>query len=358
MRKGALKRLVLVAAALVAALAAYLLLWPTAVDPVAYHPPVKPAMVGALAPNRELERAELLAPGKINGPEDVVIDDAGRVYGGTQEGAIVRVLPDGAVEIFARTGGRPLGLAFDGRGNLIVADAHRGLLAIDPSGKLTVLATEAEGTPFRFTDHLDIAADGTIYFTDASARFPQGEYLYDLLESRPHGRLLRHDPGSGRTEVLLRDLYFANGVALSAAEDFVLVNETYRYRIRRCWLKGPRAGESEIFVDNLPGFPDNITANRRGTFWLALFTVRNDRMDAMHPSALAKKVVSRLPRFLWPQPEPYGLVLALSESGEILRSLHDPGGRRLKEITSAREHGGFLYLGSLHNDRIGRYRLE
>lgn len=353
-----MKRFFLLAAALLALLAGYLLLWPTAVDPVAYHPPPKPAMAGPLAPNRELERAELLALGKIEGPEDVVVDAAGRVYGGTQDGAVVRLLADGAIEVFARTGGRPLGLAFDARQNLIVADAYRGLLAIDPAGKITVLATEAEGVPFRFTDHLDIASDGAIYFTDASARFPQGEYLYDLLESRPHGRFLRHEPRSGRTEVLLRDLYFANGVALSAAEDFVLVNETYRYRIRRFWLKGPRAGQSEIFVDNLPGFPDNITANRRGTFWLALFTVRNDLMDAMHPSPLAKKVVSRLPKLLWPKPEPYGLVLALNERGEILRSLHDPGGRRLKEITCAREHGGFLYLGSLHNDRIGRYRLE
>jgi len=338
-------------------LGAYLLLWPSRIDPVAYRPPLKPEMTGTLTPNKKLLEAVLVARGEIHGPEDVVLDAAGRIYGGTQEGKILRIQKNGSIQTFAETGGRPLGLAFDQEGNLIVADAYKGLLAIDPGGSIKVLSTEAEGLPYRFTDHLDIATDGIIYFTDASHRFPQKEYLFDLLEARPNGRFLRYDPESGQTEVLLRDLYFANGVALSQGEDFVLVNETYRYRIQRYWLKGPKAGTSDIFMDNLPGFPDNITSNRRGTFWLALFTVRNDLMDKMHPIPLLKKIMSRLPKFMWPKPEPYGCVLALNEKGDILESLQDPTGKHLKEITSAREQDGFLYMGSLHNDRIGKYRL-
>lgn len=38
--------------------------------------------------------------------------------------------------------------------------------------------------------------------------------------------------------MLLKDLYFANGVALSKDESFVLVAETFQYRISRYWLKG------------------------------------------------------------------------------------------------------------------------
>lgn len=212
-----------------------------------------------------------------------MIDPEGRLYGGTQDGKIVRTLKDGSIEIFAETGGRPLGLAFDASGNLIVA-AYKGLLSIDAARKITVLLTGAEDAPFRFTDHLDIASDGGIYFADASFQYFQKEYLYDLPESRPNGRFLRYDPKTKTTDVLLRDLYFSNGVALSQNEDFVLVNKTYRYRIKRYWLKGPKAGTSDIFIDNLPGFPDNITANRKDAFRLALFTVRNDQMDRMHPS--------------------------------------------------------------------------
>jgi sugar lactone lactonase YvrE len=36
------------------------------------------------------------------------------------------------------------------------------------------------------------------------------------------------------------------------------------------WLKGEKAGEAEIFVDNLPGNPDNIRLGSDGHFWIAL----------------------------------------------------------------------------------------
>ncbi len=353
-----MKKIVITLLVITAAFIGYLLFWPTKIDPVAYSPAKKPDMSGVLAKNRELLKAELIAKGRINGPEDVVIDREGRIYGGTQEGKILRVLKDGNIETFAETGGRPLGLAIDSLGNLIVADAYKGLLSIDAARKITILSTGAENIPFMFTDHLDIASDGMIYFTDASFKYIQKEYLYDLLESKPNGRFLRYDPKTKTTVVLLRDLYFSNGVALSQKEDFVLVNETYRYRITRYWLKGPKAGTSDIFIDNLPGFPDNITSNRKGTFWLALFTVRNDQVDMMHPSPFLKKIFSRLPVFLWPKPEPYGFVLALNEKGEIIKSLQEPAGKHLKEITGVREYEGYLYLGSLHNDRIGKYKLE
>lgn len=332
-------------------------LMPSPVDPVAYHPPRKPELKGVLAPNALLKNAELVAPGGIDGPEDVAVDAWGRVYGGTQDGKIMRILPDGTVETFAVTKGRPLGLHFDAAGNLIVCDTFKGLLSIDPGGEITVLTTEAENVAFKFTDDVDIATDGTIYFSDASDTFSQPQYLYDMMEARPHGRLLRYDPVRRKTTVLLRDLYFANGVALSKNEDFVLVNETYRYRIQRFWLKGPKAGTHDVFIDNLPGFPDGVSANRRGTFWVALFTIRNDLMDAIHPYPFIKRQAAKMPRALWPKPEPYGLVLALDEDGGIVRSLHEPTGKHLMEITSVEEHQGYLYLGSLHNDRIGKYRL-
>jgi len=338
-------------------LIAIFLLLPAPINPIAYNPPPKPELKGVLAPNNLLLKAELLALGKINGPEEVAVDKKGLVYGGTEEGRIMRLFPDGKMETFAETKGRPLGLQFDQNDNLIVCDAYIGLLSIAPDGKIKVLADSAEGIPFKFTDALDISQDGMIYFTDASSKFSQAEYLYDLLESRPHGRFLSYDPKTGQVKVLLKNLYFANGVALSAKEDFVLVNETYRYRIIRYWLKGPKAGTHEVFIENLPGFPDNISSNRKGKFWLALFTVRNDVVDKIHPYPFLKAQLSKLPKALWPKPLPYGLVLALDENGKIIQSLHEPSGKHLKEITSAREYGGYLYLGSLHNDRIGKFKL-
>jgi sugar lactone lactonase YvrE len=342
----------------VVALAGLLLLRPAPIDPLPWTPLPKPLPQVGFEANTDLRAARRLAEGKVRGPEDVAFDDAGRLYTGTADGTIARVsLLNEAVDEFARTGGRPLGLMFDPQGRLVVCDAAKGLLAIDREGRVNTLAQDAEGVSFRFTNNLDIAADGTIYFSDSSDRFGPGQHLYDLLEARPHGRLLRFDPATGKAVVLLRDLYFANGVALAKDESYVLVAETYRYRVTRFWLRGPKAGQRDVFVDNLPGFPDNLARDPNGTYWVALFTVRNDSVDALHPHPFLKRLLSKLPPLLWPKAAPYGLVVNLNGSGRPLRSFHDPGGSLLTEVTTARPHQGVLYLGTLERPWLGRYTL-
>ncbi|AYC33681.1 SMP-30/gluconolactonase/LRE family protein [Pseudomonas cavernae] len=353
-----MKKLLGLIALLLAAAAVYLALTPSPIDPLAWDAPKAPAMTGVLEPNDTLMKAELLAQGQIHGPEDSAVDGQGRIYAGLHDGKIVRLGSDGSPQTFADTGGRPLGMDFDAAGQLIVADAYKGLLRIDPQGQIKVLATEADGVPFRFTDDLDIASDGRIYFTDASAKFQQPDYLLDLLEARPHGRLLRYDPATGKTEVLLKDLYFANGVALSAKEDFVLVNETYRYRITRYWLQGAKAGQHEVFIDNLPGLPDNLQGDRAGTFWVALPSPRKADADFLHRHPWLKAQIAKLPRALWPKPTRYGLAIAVDEQGQIIRSLHDTSGAHLRMVTSAKPVGDYLYLGSLDNDRLGRLKIH
>lgn len=327
------------------------------IDPLPYNPAIKPDFTGIYEKNSYLKDAKLIAKGKVNGLESLDLDDEGNIYGGDSKGNIIKINPQGEVFYITNTGGRPLGVQFDKKQNLIVADAYKGLLSISKNGDLLVLVDEFEGKKFKFADDLDISSDGKIYFSDASI-YEQKDYLYDLLESRPHGRVFVYDPNTKSTKLLLDGLYFANGIALSKKEDFLLINETYRYRITKLWLKGEKAGKSEVFIENLPGFPDNITRNEKGEFWVSLFTVRNDRMDKMHPSVWTKFLVSKLPKFLWPKPQPYGFVLKLDESGTPIKTLMDPDGENLKEITSTIEKNKKIYMGSLHTDRIGIYDLE
>ena len=228
-------------------------LLPAPIDAKAWQPPTTKPMTGPLTPNEHLRQAELLAKGQVYGPEDTAVNTEGVVFAGTQDGYVVRVFPDGRVENWLSTEGRPLGMVFDQEGNLIVADAWKGLLSITPDGDITVLTNEAEGVPFRFTDDVDIAADGRIYFTDASSRFHQPDYQLDLLEMRPHGRLLRYSPNTGKTEVLLGDMHFANGVAVAPDGNSVLINETWKYRILRYWVSGPKVGNRLLTICR--GFP-------------------------------------------------------------------------------------------------------
>jgi sugar lactone lactonase YvrE len=353
-----MRRVAYAVAAVLLAGFAYLWLRPSPIDSVAYEPRPKPALEGPLAPNNRLQSAELLAGGQLVGPEDVEVHADGEIYTGTADGRIVVIDPGShEVKTIATTGGRPLGVRTAPNGDLIVADAVKGLLSVTRDGRVTTLSTEAEGKPFRFVDDLDVAGDGKVYFSDASDKFGSEDYLLDMLEGRPHGRLLRYDPAKKTTSVLLSDLYFANGVALSQHEDFVLVNETYRFRVTRYSLKGERAGKSDVFVDNLPGYPDNITSNRHGTFWLALVTVRNDAGDWLAPRPLFKNALAKLPRVLWPKTQPYGFVVKLDESGHILESFQDPSGQHLPAITSAMERDGYLYLGSMSNAFVGKFKL-
>ena len=328
------------------------------IDSVAWTAPEPQPMTGPLTPNERLKQADLLALGEVYGPEDTTVSDQGVLYTGTQDGWIKRIFPDGRVENWLQTNGRPLGLVFDEDGNLIVADAWRGLLSIDPEKNITVLSLEAESTPYEFTDDVDIAPDGRIYFTDASSKFNQPDYKLDLMEMRPHGRLLRYDPASGRTEVLLRNLHFANGVAVAPNGKYVLVNETWKYRILKYWITGPNKGTAEVFADNLPGFPDNLAVDDAGRYWVAFPTLRNPQVDSLHTMPWLKDLIAKLPDSFRPVPQEYGLVVAFNAQADVLTSLHDTQGIHLQEITSVNPHDGTLYFGSLHNDRIGRLAIN
>ena len=256
-----MKKIILTILSVLILAAIVLFIYPSPIDSVAWNPPTAPQLSGPTAPNTLLGTAELIAQGEVYGPEDVAVDQQGRIYVGTQDGFIKRVLVDGSVETWVETGGRPLGLAIDQGGNLVVCDAYKGLLSINSAGDVTVLTTEADGLPFAFVDDVDIASDGKIYFTDASSKWNQANYMLDLLETRPYGRFLVYDPANKTTTTLIDEMYFSNGVAISEHEDFVLINETWRYRVIRYWLKGDKAGSHDVFIDNLPGFPDGISSN-------------------------------------------------------------------------------------------------
>jgi hypothetical protein len=244
-------------------------------------------------------------------------------------------------------------------GGLLVADAHKGLLLIGADGAIKVLATEAGGVPFGFADDVDVEKQGkNIYFSDASSKFGFGHHMEDILEHGANGRLLRYDPSTQQTTVLMKGLHFANGVAVGPDDAYVLVNETAEYRVLRYWLKGEKAGTSEVFIDNLPGFPDNITFNGTNRFWLALAAPRDPLLDHMASDVFMRKVVARLPAAVQPKPKRHGIALGLDLNGKIIANLQHDGPGAFSPVTSVRESGPWLYFGSLMENAIGRLPLN
>ena len=353
------KRFGLIVLFIVVSVLMYLLIMPVPIAPAAWTPPLAPALTGQYAQNTRLSTVQKLPLGDGHKPEDVALDAEGKIYGGFEDGRIMVLQADGTQpRVFANTHGRPLGMIFDREGNLIVADAIKGLLSVSKAGEVKVLAEEADGVKFGCLNDLDVGADGTIYFTEASSKFPMSQFTNDLLEHRPNGRLLALDPNSRQPRTLLRGIYFANGVAVSPDQSFVLVAETAEYRVRRVWLNGPKVGQSDVFVDNLPGCPDGISSNGRDRFWLALVTPRQALFDRMLPYPTMRKMVARLPKFMQPAPKRYSFVLGLDPQGHVVENLQNGAPDCFSEIANVVERNGALYFGSIGEDTVGRFPLN
>jgi sugar lactone lactonase YvrE len=350
-----------------AGVAAYLAFWPVPAEPRAWAAPAPPGYTGAHAPNTGLSGLRTIDLKGEVGPEHIAIGPDGKLYAAMTSGNLLRMDPDGGrQEVFANTGGRVLGFDFDAAGRMIAADAMKGLLAITSDARVTVLVDRVSpDDPVRYADAVVVAPDGVIYFTDASTRFAPAEWggtyqasVLDIIEQSATGRVLAHEPATGKTRVVAHGLSFANGIALSSDGHTLFVNETGRYRVWK--IDGRASGldvqggspQARVLLDNLPGYPDNLMRGRDGRIWIGMFRPRNPAADRLAESPLLRKVILRLPRFLLPLGKSYGHVIAIDEDGRVTADLQDPSAA-YPETTGATETQDRLYIHSLHAHAIG-----
>lgn len=331
----------------------YLLLWPISIEPVAWTPSPIPTTVGIYARNDKLGESEQIAA-KGRGPEDLTAGPDGYLYTGLEDGRIIRFRPErpDELETYINTGGRPLGLKFTSDGHLIVADGMRGLLSVDKDRLVHTLTDSVDNSPLLFVNHLDIDSKGIIWFSDSSQRF-KGDALLDMMEGSATGRLLSYDPKTGITQVHLDGLRFANGVSVGPNDEFVLVCETLAARVKRLWIKGPRTGSSDTFTDSLPGYPDNISYNDNGLFWVALPVQRMETWESLASKPMLRSMLMRLPNVPSPTPKAVAWVLSVDGNGNVTGS-HQNWSGDYSMVTSATEIDGTLFLGSIKQESIAR----
>ncbi|EAZ04232.1 hypothetical protein OsI_26376 [Oryza sativa Indica Group] len=309
------------------------------------------ALAAAVAKDTSATLVETLPlPTTLVGPESVAFDKFGDgPYSGVSDGRILRW--DGAdkgwttyshapgynvakcmapklhpAELTESKCGRPLGLRFHNTsGNLYIADAYKGLMRVGPSGgEATVLATEADGVPFKFTNGVDVnQVTGEVYFTDSSTRFQRSQHERVTATGDSTGRLMKYDPTTGYLDVLQSGMTYPNGLALSADRSHLVVALTGPCKLVRHWIEGPKAGTSEPFAE-LPGYPDNVRPDGKGGYWVALHREKTE--------------------------SPYGsdthlLAVRIGRKGKILQELRGPKNVRPTEVIE--RGGGKLYLGSV-----------
>jgi ribose transport system permease protein len=325
---------------------------------------------GPFEQNDKLRDVTLIGLGRIEAPEDVILDRNDNLYAGSRHGDIIRFLaPDyEKMEVFAHIGGQPLGMAFDRQDNLYVCIGGMGLYRIKPDGTVEKATDETnrslysinDDSRLRLADDLDITDDGLIFFSEATVRYEMDEWPIDGLEARGSGRIICYDTNKGTTRTALRGIKFSNGISVASDGQSILFAETWGCAIKRYWFAGPKQGSVEVVMDNLPGYPDNINLASDGNYWLALVGMRSPALDlAWKMPGFRRRMAKRVPADEWLFPNiNTGCVVKFNEKGEILDSLWDLHGVNHPMITSMREHRGYLYLAGISNNRIGRYKLE
>jgi ribose transport system permease protein len=329
----------------------------------------EPGSGSPYALNNNLAQTDYIGLGELEGPEDVILDEDDNLYCGTRHGEIIRFFaPDyKRSEVFAHTGGFPLGLAFDKAGNLISCVGAMGLYSISPDRVVTKLTAETrrswtsvvDDARLRDPNDCDVAPDGRIFFTDSTKRYDAHDWALDSIESRPTGRLLCYDPKTGKTTTLLDNYLYANGVCIAHDGQSLFFAESWACRVHRYWFDGPKAGQVECVIKDMPGYPDNINRASDGTYWMAWLGMRTPSYDLSlrHPS-MRKRMTRRLPQDEWLFPNiNTGGIVKFDESGKIVETLGDLSGVSHPMVTSMREHKGSLFVGGILNNRVGRFRI-
>uniref|UniRef100_A0A1I7VAF0 Str_synth domain-containing protein n=1 Tax=Loa loa TaxID=7209 RepID=A0A1I7VAF0_LOALO len=315
--------------------------------------PKPPKLEGILAVNNILTKADYILEHKIFGPESIIVEK------------------DGGFDTEVQCG-RPLGLRHLDDETILVVDTHLGIFSVnfEEDQHVVILGnqTEIDGRPMKFLNDIDVVNHDILIFTDSSSKWDRRHVMNILLEGIPNGRVLRLTRSTGKIDVIMDKLYFPNGIQLFPDKQSFLVAETSAARIKRHWIAGPRMGETEIFIDNLPGLPDNIRPGGNGTFWIGFGAIRHSDqfsfLDYLADKPYIRKCILQLvPERQWEWLQPmfatkHALILQLNENGQIIASAHDPTGQVIREVSQVTETNEHLYLGSYRAPFIARIRKD
>lgn len=288
-------------------------------------------------------------------PEDVAILPDGQLISGLQDGQIIKVNPlTGDSELIIKIKGRPLGIEVKDTQHIIVCDGQLGQLLEVNLVKKTVrtLVKRVQGKTIKLCNNAAIAKDGRIFFSQSSQHYAVDQWQMDLIQHPASGALHCLYP-NGRVETLLKNLAFANGVALLPDESSVLVAETGRNQIIEFDL---RKRQSLLFA-SLPGVPDNMSTGESGLIWVAIPSAADWRLNTLKKLPyLARVVLAKTVGRMKMPVKPYAQVLGYNHYGRLVQQI-DINPEHYQLITGVREHQGKLYLGSLHENAIGIIEL-
>jgi ribose transport system permease protein len=242
-----------------------------------------------------------------------------------------------------------------------------GVYRIDADGEPKMVANRVARSPLslvddsglRAVDDLDVAPDGSIYASDFSIRNNSTDFLLELVEFRPNGRLIKIAP-NGKAEVVASNFVFPNGVCTAHDGESILVSSTGLCRVDRLWISGPKEGVLEPVLENLPGYPDNIHRSSDGNYWMPLVALRTPMSDLLNRYPEVRRRMTRevsLDNWMVPQLN-VSCIVKFSDKGEIIAVKWDKSLKNYPMVTAATERDGYLYFAGVSNNRLGRLELD
>ncbi len=340
----------------------YLFLLPSPVEPVAWDSSKNQGFTGPYTINDRLAALELVPLEGKKGPEGLALAADGSIWTITSDSTLIRVDPvTGVPKEIANLGGHPLELEFAPDGVLYFTDAFHGLRSWTAEGGVKEELTEVDGIKFSFGEDVDITADGTVYFSIATTRHNPVDYgsvydasINDIIEHQKTGAVFWYEPATGESGIVAQGFAFANGLALSEDDSYLLLSELGSSRVWRIALEGEKKHVPEILLEGLPSVPDNLSNHQGDVFILGLISPRNPTLDSLADKPFLRKALPKLPASLRPAPTLHSFLLMVDgRTGKILENLQDPdGGYPL--TTGAVISKGNLWVSSFSAPGLGR----
>lgn len=321
-----------------------------------------PPMDGALRPNTALDDGEVVAAALA--PDNLGLLHGLPIYSSHRE--IRRLGHDHAILETCPADVSALAVAEDGTLAVALDDGNLRIGERRVEGFNAVTALAFHG--------------GKLYVTNGSDHFRSSQWVSDLMHRNASGALWEVEVKTGQRRRLASGLAYANGVAVDAANNRVLVSESWRHRICAVPLAG--GGATEV-LGRLPAYPGRIVAGPGG-YVLALFAPLNRlvefvlqepqyRADMMRdidsrywiaptlspPDSFLEPLQNGGVRSMgvhkpWSPTRSYGLVATLDSSVQPMASFHSRANGRFHGVTSAIAHDGAILAASKGGNHVIR----
>ncbi|HEY8706844.1 MAG TPA: strictosidine synthase, partial [Burkholderiaceae bacterium] len=203
------------------------------------------------------------------GLEDLTLGPDGELYAACGNG-VLRLTVDGTFSSVAEFDRAVTALAFCADGTLAVGLGNAVAIGTASAGTID----SCDGRALNAVNALHARPDGTLLISEGSATRPYRQWSHDLMEKGRTGRLLQHDPRSGKTTALASNLAFCFG-AFADAQGRAFGSESWKHQ-----LTGVAAGRpGPAVVAGLPGYPARMAAAEGGGFWLSVFACRTQLVE-------------------------------------------------------------------------------